>query len=752
MAVIYLMTIEGIGEAKVGGAGLVKYAFPTAPSYAGTETNAGLAEPPRGTSSSFDIMKTSVSSGRFTVILRPDVGPVNFQLVAPVAKTVTSAAVATASSGDTTVIPVMQGSSAHGFASGDVIYCERESLHVVSTSDTSGSETITVKRGYAGSTAREHPAGADLFATPPAMTGRRVSVYEVSTTATSASSESLILQGFISGEVASGLHWPTFQVVSEFHDAELNAEPVALTAYGFRNFRGERIVTPYLEDPDVISAEPLIPRFVSGGGYLWFPDLKAVFKGSASLIDGSAVYEWTVDPVPVYSDEPEFWESYSSGGSALAVYQIAYSDANVIDGYPPFKDEDGNTSDHPLDIAMCLLCSRDGSAGANGGGWDLGSTWPSDCTLGISVSDIDLASVRQLIAMMPGIRANRFWLGGDESETLSSALRRLLGPWGIACGRSIDGKIKFLRLADVYASDTVTAITSRHLIRPDQWKQYAKGRAIDSVVIKPEPSPDGETGHPVTITELTGSRWYPNQYGCLIGGSETWDNSPYTNTDFAEDTTTAYILIASRVRRLASRVAYVDVATGPELFGSLDIGSPVSIHDRALRDPLTGERLTASDAAIKGMVTNISPDFSRRSTTITIAFTATSKVGTIAPSATVTGWTGSTNLAAVNPSDFTRSDDAGAFKIGDKCVILNADLTLKGSAVQAVTALAASKLTFDGDFGVTPVATDVITFAAFDDSTADQQADHAYLADGGARGTVPTVGSGSEAAYTYGDV
>lgn len=752
MAVIYLMTIEGIGEAKVGGAGLVKYAFPTAPSYAGTETNAGLAEPPRGTSSTFDIMKTSVSSGRFTVILRPDVGPVNFQLVAPVAKTVTSAAVPTASSGDTTVIPVMQGSSAHGFAVGSVIYCERESLHVTARSDVSGSETITVTRGYAGSTPREHPAGADLFATPPAMTGRRVSVYEVSTTATSASSESLILQGFISGEVASGLHWPTFQVVSEFHDAELNAEPVALTAYGIVNSAdGTQRITPFIEDPDAVSAEPLIPRFVSGGGYLWIPDLKAVYKGSAAVISGSEIYEWTIDPVPVYRD-PEESDTESETGSVMAVYQIAYSNANVIDGYPPFKDEDGNTSDHPLDIAMCLLCSRDGSAGANGGGWDLGSTWPSDCTLGISVSDIDLGSVRQLIAMMPGIRANKFWIGGEESETLSNALRRLLGPWGIACGRSIDGKIKFLRLADVYASDTVTAITSRHLIRPETWKQYAKGRAIDSVVIKPDPSPDGETGHPVTVTELTGSRWYPNQYGCLIGGSEKWDNSPYTNTDFAEDTTTAYILIASRVRRLASRVAFVDVATGPELFGSLDIGSPVSIHDRGLRDPLTGERLTAGDGSIKGMVTNLSPDFGRRTTTITIAFTATGKVGTIAPAATVTGWTGSTNLAAVNPSDFTRSDDAGAFKVGDKCVILNADLTLKGSAVATVIGIASQKLTFDGDFGVTPAATDVITFAAFDDSTADQQADHAYLADGGARGTVPTVGSGSEAAYTYGDV
>jgi len=750
MAVIYLMTIEGIGEAKVGGAGLVKYAFPAAPSYAGTETNAGLAEPPRGTSSAFDIMKTSVSSGRFTVILRPDVGPVNFQLIAPVAKTVTSAAVATASSGDTTVIPVMQGSSAHGFASGDVIYCERESLHVVSTSDTSGSETITVTRGYAGSTAREHPAGADLFATPPAMTGRRVSVYEVATTATSAASETLILQGFISGEVASGLHWPTFQVVSEFHDAELNAEPVPVPVTITR--AGEdsdvaRIVAPLIDD-----ADPAAPRFIATGGYWWFPDLNAVYKGIATEFGSTGIYEWQLDPVPIFSDE-DYDPASLFTTDAPNAYQIAYSNANVIDGYPPFKDEDGNTSDHCLDVAMNLLTSRDGSARSNGG-WDLGSAWPSDCTLGISVSDIDLGSVRQLIAMTPGIRANQFWLGGEESEKLSSVLRRLLGIWGIACGRAIDGQIKFLRLADVFSSDTVTAITSRHLIRPDQWKQFAKGRAIDSVVIKPDPTPDGKTGHPVTITELTGSRWYPNQYGCLIGGSETWDDAPYANVDFAVDTTAAYILIASRVRRLASRVAYVEVETGPELFGSLDIGAAVTIHDRALRDPTTGDRLTAGDSAIKGMITSLSPDFSRRSTKLTIAFTATAKVGTIAPSATVTGWTGASDLAAVNPSDYTRTDDAGAFKVGDQCVILNADLTLKGSAVQEVTNIATEKLTFDGDFGLSPsepVATDVITFAAFDDSTADQQADHAYLADGGRRGTVSTVGINQLSAYTYGD-
>jgi hypothetical protein len=749
MAVIYLATIEGIGEAKVGGAGLVKYAFPTAPSYAGTETNAGLAETPRGTSSAFDIMKTSVSSGRFTVILRPDVGTVNFQLVAPVAKTVTAAIVATAASGDTTVIPVMQGSSTHGYASGDVIYIERESVLVVSTSDTSGSETITVKRGYAASTAREHPAGADLFATPPAMTGRRVSVYEVATTATSASSETLILEGYISAEVASGIHWPTFQVVSEFHDAELNAEPVPVPVTIRRASDDSdvaMIVAPLIDGED-----PAAPRFVSSGGYWWFPELSAVYQGIATEFGSTGIYEWEFDPAPIFSDE-DYDPASLFTTEGLNGFQIAYSNANVIGGYPPFKDDDAATSDHPINIAMNLLTSRDGAAQANGD-WDLGSTWPADCTLGIAIADIDTDSALELRDVaMPNIRANQLWLGGEESEKLSSVLRRLLGLWGIAVGRSIDGKIKFLRLADVYSTDTVTAITSRHLIRPDQWKQYAKGRAIDSVVIKTEPSPDGETGHPVTVNEMTGSRWYPNQYGCLIGGSEKWDDAPYTNVDFAEATTTAYILIAARVRRLASRVAYVEVETGPALFAAVDIGDPVSIHDRALRDPTTGERLTAGDSSIKGMITSLAPDFSRRTTKITIAFTSTGHVATIAPSATVTGWTGASNLAAVNPSDYTRTDDAGAFKVGDVCVILNADLTLKGSATQEVTNIAASKLTFDGDFGVTPVATNVITFADYDDSTTDQQTDHAYLADGGRRGTPPTLGAGSDAAYTYGDI
>ena len=747
MAVIYIATIEGIGEAKVGGAGMVKYCFPAVPSYAGTEANSGLAEAPRGASGQFDIMKTTISAGRFTIILRPGQGPINFQLTSPVAKTITAAAIPTASSGATTVLPVMQGSSVHGFASGDVIYIERESCLVTSTSDTSGSETITVTRGYATSTPMTHPAGADLFATPPAMTGRRVRIKEVPTTAASSGSEVLVLEGYIGSEVASGLHWPTFQVVSEFHDAELNAEPEA-TPCSLWWFPGSPVVSLEPREGDTLA-----PRFHASGGYWWIPNISAVFVGSATLrADG--IYEWLFDPSPISSPEDfsipvDGWIGRER--EAIDAYQIAYSDDAVIDGYPPFKDDSGESSSHPIDCALNILTSRDGAAQDNGN-WDLGSTWPEDCTLGIAVSSIDTDSALKLRNMMPNIRSNKLWLGGAKSERLSSVLNRLLGIWGIAVGRGMDGKLKFLRLADVFQTDSTTAITSRHLLRPDQWKQYTKGRSIDSVVINPEPNPEGKTGHPVTINELTGARWYPNQYGCIIGGTEKWDNSPYTNVDFSEDTTPSYALIASRVRRLASRVPMVDVEVGPELFGDLDIGSHVTIHDVAIRDSSTGNRLTAADSALKGIVTSLAPDFSRRTTKLTIAFTSTGKVGTIAPAATVDSWNGASDTAGVKEANFTTGADEDAFKVGDVCVILNANLTTKGSSSQAVTAIGTKSLTFDGDFGVTPASNDVITFAAYDSSTADQKANHAYLADGGRRGTNPTLGSASDAAYTYGDV
>ena len=748
--IVYLLRIEGVGSAD----GQTVYCGPgAAPAYGGDEyISGGLAETPRGASSKWDVLKTSVSSGRFTLILRPFLaggggGPVNFQ--ATRARPVTELRAAVDDDPATTTIPVRSTTAASGLAIGDVVYIERESCYVSGVTD-GGTPSLTVTRGYAGSTAADHATGADVFTVPPAMTGRKVTVSEVDTlTATSASDESDVLQAYISGEVASGLHWPTFAAVSEFAQGRLNPEPkgaIDTAAVEPARWMGGETGGYLAQIGDYGQA----PRFHADGGYWWFPALKTVFAGS--VVESGGLYLWELEPRPFWPPDPppETGETVQT-----SAYQVAWS--NRAGDYAPFVDEDGNTSEHPVDIAISFLTTRSGSPGANGA-WDLGDSWPADCALGIDVADVDTERAMVLKAMMPDIRASELFFGGEDSEKLSAVLERLLGPWGIACGRTMASTYRFLRLADVYPDDTSTALDDTNLVKPDNWKQKTRGRALDSVVLWTDPRPGGDKGNPQTVTEESTRRYYPSGRGVIIGDREVYRDSPYNSADLVEDSA-AWTLISSRIRRLSDRVAFLEVEVGAGLFGSLDVGSGVTVHSVGLRSPITGDRLTASDDALKGVVTSLNPDFTSRNTRLTIALTDTGNVALISPSATVASWDGGSTTATVEPADWTAADDAGAFSVGDVCALLDADLTLRsddGSNYQtAVASIDTEELEFDGVFKdaggstVTPDPGDVIVYAIYTEATAAMKASFAFLGQDGAVPADPNVGG--DEAYTYGD-
>jgi len=756
----YILTIEGIGDPDGGGQTL--YCYPEVPSWrdGDTEANAGLAEPPRGISASWDVLKNAVSSGRFTLLLRPyqsggEGGPINFQLVRPRAATKLAADASVGSS----LFEVESESGVSGLAAGSVVYVERETCRVFSVTDgATPLITLTGGRGYAGSTASAHPKGSDVYLTPPSMVGRRATVYEINLdTASSEADEALILQGYLSSDVASGVHWPTFQAVSEFNKATLNAEPIAVACIYLRG-EDEATYSRPLLGPDT-TPDQRTPRFHASGGYWYSPKLKAVWQAYASETSpGSGEWWWTFDNDPLIAPESGVDVPPSAEGPTTPqpIYQIAWASRNGT--YPPFKDSSGDTSEHAIDVALNLLTSTE--AGTNGD-WDLGPSWAFDCSLGIPIADVDTVSAEALKAQMPDVRASEFWLGGDRSESLTSILERLLSPWGVATGRTMSGQYLFIRLRDAYPGSTSTAITSSDVIEADRLKQYTKGRALDSIVLMADPRPGDREGTPQTIRELGARRWYPHNLGSIVGDRQVIREAPYNSADLGEDSS-AWVLIASRIRRLSDRIAYVDISVGPSLFGTIDLGDAVTVSDVAIRDPRTGDRLTDSDA-LTGLVTSVAPDFSRRTMQLTIAFSDTGKVALISPSATVDSWDAGSYVATCEASDWTASNDVAEFSVGDVCVLLNGGLfTLRsddGTNYQVTITdidTGANTITFDtffrdsGGSSVVVQAGNVIAFAHYDESTTGMQ-DFGFLGADGARPASPNVGTADDEVYTYGD-
>ena len=190
--VCYIVTVEGIAAAD---SGIAKFCYPEVPDYAGAQYNAGLAEPPTGSGSRWDLLDQAVTVGRFRVVFRPDVGPMVWMKTRP--KPVNEISSAALLSAVATTLNLQQTATGTGIAVDDVIHVEREALLV---SAIPGARQLTVTRGYAGTSAEIHAAGSDIYDTPPALTGRAVDVFEVSRSGSSAGAETRILRGFISGE------------------------------------------------------------------------------------------------------------------------------------------------------------------------------------------------------------------------------------------------------------------------------------------------------------------------------------------------------------------------------------------------------------------------------------------------------------------------------------------------------------------------------------------------------------------------
>lgn len=748
-AVKYLVMIEGVGN----GTGQIRFCYDAVPGYASANAAyvAGLAEPPTGWSSHWQPENDTVDVGRFSLTFREGVGPFRWLQTRPRAASELREDLDASETG----IDHAKTNTAAGIDTTAPIYVDRETI--LPTTATGSATTVTGTRGYAGSTAAAHNDGADIFLRPPALTGRRVTVYEVPVDAASASEEVVILRGFVDSEPASPLTgFPTIEVVERFDVGLLNEAP---ESYPFANSSG---------------ALPKGGGSSAAGGYWYFPDTSAAIAGTYD--SGATRLHWALSAAGVvyhpdwagfgyapraFSEEEE--QALGFGGA----YQILYS--NVGAPYPSFGyTPDGGSytqSDNPIVIALNLLTSLDGSNAQSGRtNYDLGATSSAgglypEFAVGVDADLIDLDVWEDALdGDLAGVHADRFWLGGPDSESLDSVFRRLLGPFGYAVGTTRTGLWTLVRLYDVYPDESVVALDEQHLSLPriTQLEFVALSRRIDAIILETDPSPDGQTSSTHVVEEVTGRDYYPPH----VGGTARFERSPYSLSQF-EDGQPSGILVAPRMRRLADVAQVIQLPLTAKGFDLVDLGTAVTVHDISVRDPVTGDRLVSADDPLKGRVIGAEINWLRRTATCRVILTDTdARVALHGASAKITSWDGGTDTATCYSRLVTHGGDDDAPRFADDDVVRIVDthfasLSATTQIVQSTTAGTLSDdatIVLDGDFGVTPADGNWIVPADYDDVTATQQASYAWDADGGAPASgAPGLGATPDDPYVVGD-
>jgi len=763
----YIVTIEGVANAE----GIAKYCYPVLPDYAAADDqyNTGLAEPPTGVSSEWRVLDHRISTGRFRIVLRPDVGPVNWYTTRKPAISDLSTAITSAT--DTGITHALDSSDI-GIAVGTILYIERETLKV--SAESTNTFATVGGRGFGESEAVAHAAFMDLHTVPPAMGGRLVKVYKVNQTGETENDETEILRGYIVSEVSSGIHWPAFECQERFVDFEVNK----------RAPQPWNVQVLYDEDDAPFSVTLFNtydmgwnltgePRFHDDGAYFYIPALNAVLRGtydSTADITGQAWtlsvidFIWPVgagrDSVPIlWAGTPESADNWEPAHEMILSHADTANYPYPVFGFTP--DEGSFTaSDNPVDIALNLILSKDtANLTTDDTNWDVGVRLYPEFALGIEIAKVDMAAFKEARALLKIVRAKWLWLGGPESEKLEDVFHRLLAPWGYAVGTKRDGTWTIVAMGDTYPGGALTVLDETNILNPGEMEMVTVGRSLDTVVMDVGPGPDGETNKDRrVIREITGRTYFP----AIVGKEEKFDRSPYDPRDLHRDSD-AYDFVANRMRLFADRVATIrNVGIGPQLFDTVELAGGVTIHDLALRNPHTGSRLTASDDPLNGVITSVDNlNYRTRQCSITIAVTGQGKVARFAPTATVAatpGWADADpwSVNVDNNVDTEQPDqDASKFTVGDEVMILDSRGVERASgfsidAITINTPPTADVISFDGDPGVDPVEGDLIVFDDWDAVDASQQTNYAYAADGGADGDASTLGAGSDAPYLIG--
>lgn len=751
---VHIATIEGIANST----GQLKFCYRKVPTShaADAEYNAGLAERPSVTSGRWDTVESSLSIGRFNLSFRDRVGFNWMQTRPPVV-------LQCAEEVDDSETNILVDRDPTSITVGDILYSDRETWKV--TAKASSPPSITVTRGYGGSTAEEHELGADVYTRPPVLIGRAVTVYE---TPVAGGTETVILRGFVSGEPAMGTHYPRISVTntwrSKVFGQGLKDVPVQTVEKrpDLCQFYVETIGTD-------TTLRNIIPLGISGasGGYFEMPNgsvYRANYDATANLYrfdDPEHALVWGEEYV--VQDDVEL---------TLDARQILFSPLGGTLGsdvgyYPPFGrlgisggvPDTGSVQKHdnPFIIVLnLLLTSIDGTnystdtwtydLGPYSGVTDYGM-WP-EFGLGIPRAQVDLATFEDAVDRYADLHCDRLWLGGSNPEQAWTVIKRILSPLGYACGSNRAGTITLIRLQDVYPGTTSKVLSRDRNILPGTIGHQTQSRTVDQLTMEIDPGPDHRGQSRYVVTSPDSRKLYPEQ----VGVNQKFQDVPYSVNQFIGEASSMAVIVANRIRRLSGSVPIVMCSTNATGFDEFDLGTEATIYDNAIVDPTTGSRLTSTDEPLKGQVTNVRTDYVRRGLEVTVAVSDTGNVCLHSPSAAITAYDGGTKTITVTDSVYGGDpSDAEMFATGDKVVICDEHGVKRGADTVSSVASATSIILTTGVGGT--VSGDILVYDEWDTVTSTQQeSGYGWDADGGAPSTsYPSLGSGGDEPFVYGD-
>lgn len=723
-----VLAIEGLPQ---------RHCWPAIPSYGDSNYTLTLREPPGGTSASWDVTDQTATVGGWSVEFT---AAASWYRIAP--SPIAFLDVATELGEDWMLdrTPAQAGIVVDGY-----YIVDRET---VQARGPLGSGTaLKVTRERYGSEAAPHKFGAAIFALadPPALSGRRATIWRVPRTGGTASTSEVDANVYLRGHIPREVRQTKGQRVKiDVHTGgdrrpnkgpQLNANPtpfrgtlaIEQTAAGL-NLRYAQIVPL---NP-MVGVDPLWtpPLHAEHGAYVYYPDVQVVvaipYLGDSQWAGGSASFEWA---------KPGASIAARVGDEFLPCYQVVYSDPTGP--YPTFGYLDESLtyvpSANPVVIAANLLVSRDGT----GGIYDRGDYLYPWFSLGLDYDRLDWPTWLDAIAENDGIEADRLWLGGPKPRDLHAVLRALLAPCGLTPVVTQAGLWTLARLSDLYPREGVAVSAA-----DGQSGWEALGRPLERIVLQTDPGPDGESSGQVSLSDLTASEWFPRE----MGGTDTIELAPYQSAVLQEHATELATVVGARLRRLSQRTAVASVELGPTDADGLEVGDPVLLSDPLVRDPVDG----TMGGVVPARVTRMSSRAYEGSAEVDLLLLdGTARLALRCPSAEVVSWDSATKTlrvlvqryAIATAYDADQFDVGDAVRLSDRNGVPRSDLgDPTGTYVVSVDGESGT-IVVDANFldaaglAVTPAQGDILSYSYFTRALADgpatQTDDHAWMASGG---------------------
>lgn len=571
---------------------------------------------------------------------------------------------------------------------GSVVWVDDEAILLVSHS---GSGVYVCTRGFWGSAAAAHDAGAGVYTRIPYWEKRLVRLVEHDV---DTGDEVVRWRGLVS-EISQerGLVLVSCEeYLAALTRAEVNRSPRDLASGAGLVWE----VTPTVSRLRGVLPAPYQSSVAQGPGTatLYVEADGFVASVGQSALEGSGrveITQWLFERRPEAADGDAF------SGSLWEV--LLFLDV------------------HPLEAALTLLTSS--GQGTNGAYDTLGEAW------GLALDIVDVAGWTAEIAISPHLRIDHLTLGagGARVNVLRDVQDLLLRPFGYFLSITVTGELGIARLRLPTIADASGATPVKVSAYPDGPLRLDRGlgQQAQEVVARVGGTPGTGDGRDVTIRQLT-ARTRRTQLGDVRTLSyDLQAISPRRLSSARRGGSALVSALASllslgidTVPRLKIRIADHNVTGSPPP----DLGSWIAVADLGpLEDAwivnASGQRVSATDTAdLIGMAIGRRWDLAAHTYEVTLllmAFRVGVYVRERAPAAVVTSWNAGTLTATVESATFGGAPtDPETFTVGDEVTLYERDGRIASSEVRTVTAVTATTITLSGGFTSAPSAGRVI--------------------------------------------